>query len=150
MRALRLISTTAAILLLGACAVAAQEVKTDETPGVPAAQQNAPPEKMAPAKNSDRMKAPEGTGATAPTAPETANKQRTMDKQQTMDKEAPAGAAAKMPRDAVGGLDVKSQRTGRHVGARYASRHHGPLYNSYTGTGYRHCHHHSWMPWLWC
>ena len=90
MRALRLISTTAAILLLGASVVAAQEMKTDETPGVPAAQQNAPPEKMAPAEKSDRMKAPEATGVTAPTAPETANKQ------QTTDKEAPAGAAAKI------------------------------------------------------
>ena len=141
MRALRLISTTAAILLLGACAVSAQDMKTDETPSVPAAQQNAPPEKMAPAEKSDQMKAPEATGATAP---ETANKQ------QTMDKETPAGAAAKMPRDAAGGLDVKSKRTERRVGARYASHHHGPLYNSYTGAGYRHCHHHSWMPWLWC
>ena len=141
MRALRLISTTAAILLLGACAVSAQDMKTDETPSVPAAQQNAPPEKMAPAEKSDQMKAPEGTGVIVP---ETANKQ------QTIDREAPAGAAAKMPHDAVGGLDVKSKRTERHVGARYASRHHGPLYNSYTGAGYRHCHRHSWMPWLWC
>lgn len=158
MRALRLISTTAAILLLGACAVAAEGMKTDETPGVPAAQQNAPPEQMAPAEKADQNKAPEATGVTTP---ETANKQQTMDKetpagaaankQQTTDKEAPAGAAAKMPHGAVGGLDVKSKRTERHVGARYASRHHGPLYNSYTGApGYRHCHRHSWMPWLWC
>jgi hypothetical protein len=141
MRALRLISTTAAILLLGACAVSAQDMKTDETPSVPAAQQNAPPEKMAPAEKSDQIKAPEATGVTAP---ETANKQ------QTMDKEAPAGAAAKMPHDAVGGLDAKSKRTDRHVGARYASRHHGPLYNSYAGADYRRCHRHSWTPWLWC
>ncbi len=143
MTALRLISTTAAILLLGASVVTAQEMKTDETPGVPAAQQNTPPEKMAPAKNSDQMKAPEASGATAPTGPETANKQ-------TMDKEAPASAAAKTPHDSVGGLDVKSKRTERHARARYASRHHGPLYNSYMGAGYRHCHRHSWMPWLWC
>ena len=145
MRALRLISTTAAILLLGVCAAAAQDLKTDETPSVPAAQQNAPPEKMAPADKSDQIKAPEATGVTATTPPETANKQQTMDKEPT------AGAAAKTPHDAVGGLDVKSKRTEHHVGARYASRHHGPLYNSYTGAhGYRHCHRHSWMPWLWC
>ena len=78
MRALRLISTTAAILLLGACAVAAEGMKTDETPGVPAAQQNAPPEKMAPAEKADQNKAPEATGVTTP---ETANKQQTMDKE---------------------------------------------------------------------
>ena len=141
MRALQLISTTAAILLLGACAVAAQDTKTDETPNVPAAQQNAPPEKMAPTEKSDQIKAPEATGVTAP---------ETTHKQQTMDKGAPPGAAAKMPNDTVSGLDVKSKRTEHHVGARYASHRHGPLYNSYTGAGYRHCHRHSWMPWLWC
>ena len=144
MRALRLISTTAAILLLGACAAAAQDPKTDETPSAPAAQQNAPPEKMAPADKSNQIKAPEATGVTAPTPPETANKQQTMDKEPT------AGATAKMPHDAVRGLDVKSKRTEHRVGARYASRHHGPLYNYAGAHGYRHCHRHSWMPWLWC
>lgn len=83
MRNLRLISTAAAILLLGAGAVSAQSIKTDETPArVPAAQQNAPAEKMAPALNSDQSKAPETTGQAAPTAPEA-------------DKNAPAGAATK-------------------------------------------------------
>jgi hypothetical protein len=147
MRTLRLISTTAAILLLGACAVSAQAVKTDETPSVPAAQQNAPPEKMAPVDKTDQIKAPETTGLTAPTAPETASKQ------QTMHKDDPTGGAAKMPHDAVGSADVKSKRTERHVGVRYARSHHGPLYNSYTGDlGDRDCrrHRHSWMPWLWC
>jgi hypothetical protein len=42
MRTLRLISTAAAILLLGAGAVSAQGMKTNETPSAPAAQQNAP------------------------------------------------------------------------------------------------------------
>ena len=43
MRNLRLISTTAAILLLGVGAVSAQIMKTDETLApAPAAQQNAP------------------------------------------------------------------------------------------------------------
>ena len=70
MRNLRLISTTAAILLLGAGAVSAQNtIKTDETPGAPAAQQNAPPEKIAPAAKSDPIKAPEKTGQAVPTAP---------------------------------------------------------------------------------
>ncbi|HWX84538.1 MAG TPA: hypothetical protein VNZ48_13140 [Xanthobacteraceae bacterium] len=146
MRALRLISTTAAILLLGAGAVSAQNIKTDEMSGVPAAQQNAPPEKMAPAAKSDPIKAPEKTGQTVPAAPESANKQ------QTTDKGVPAGDAAKVSSDADRSTDVKSKRTARHVGARYAGGHHGPLYDSYRGDwGYRGCHHrHSLMPWLWC
>jgi hypothetical protein len=136
MRTLRLISTTAAILLLGAGAVSAQDMKTDKTPGAPAAQQNAPAEKMAPAMKSDQSKASESDN-----------------KPQTTDKGAPAGVAAKGSSDAAGSADVKSKRTARHVGARYAGGHHGPLYNSYRGDlGYRGCrgHRHSWMPWLWC
>ena len=145
MRTLRLISTTAAILLLGAGAVSAQGMKTTETPSVPAVQQNAPSEKMAPAGKSDQIKAPEKIGQAAPKAPESGNKQ------QTMDKGTPAGAAAKGSSDANGSADVKSKRTARHVGARYAGRHHGPLYNSYRGDrGYYGCRRHSWTPWLWC
>ncbi len=142
-----LISTTAAILLLGAGAVSAQGVKTDETPGAPAAQQNAPAEKMAPAVKSDQGKAPEKAGQAAPTVPESDNKQ------QATDQGAPAGAAAKGSSEADGSTVVKSKRAERHGGPRYASRHHGPLYNSYRGDyGYRHCrdHRHSWMPWLGC
>jgi len=145
MRTLRLISTTAAILLLGAGAVSAQGMKNDVTSGAPAALQNAPPEKIAPAAKSDPIKAPEKTGQVAPTSPESANKQ------QTTDKAAPAGEAAKVSSDADHSTDVKSKRTARHVGARYASGHHGPLYNSYRGDwGNRGCHRHSLMPWHWC
>jgi hypothetical protein len=145
MRTLRLISTTAAILLLGAGAVSAQGMKTNETPSVPALQQNAPAEKMAPAGKSDQIKAPEKIGQAAPKATESGNKQ------QTTDKGTPAGAAAKGSSDANGSADVKSKRTARHVGARYAGRHHGPLYNSYRGDrGYYGCRRHSWTPWLWC
>jgi hypothetical protein len=146
MRALRLISTTAAILLLGAGAVSAQVMKTNET-SVPAAQQNAPAEKMAPAGKSDQIKAPEKIGQAAPKAPESGNKQ------QTTDKGALAGAAAKSSSDANGSTDVRSNRTARHVRARYAGGHHGPFYNSYRGDrDYRGCrgHSHSWTPWLWC
>jgi hypothetical protein len=144
MRTLRLISTTAAILLLSAGAVSAQNIKT-ETPGAPAAQQNAPPEKIAPAAKSDPIKAPEKTGQTMPTAPESANKQ------QTTDKGVPAGDAAKVSSDADRSTDVKSKRTAHHVGARYAGGHHGPLFDSYRGNwGYRGCRRHSLMPWLWC
>ena len=147
MRTLRMISATAAILLLGAGAVSAQNMqKTDETPGAPAAQQNAPAEKIAPAAKSDPIKAPEKTGQTVPAAPESANKQ------QTTDKGVPAGDAAKVSSDADRNTDVKSKRTERHVGGRYAGYHHGLLYNSYRGDwGYRGCYHrHSLMPWFWC
>jgi hypothetical protein len=143
MRNLRLISTAAAVLLLSAGAVSAQGMKTDETPAAPAAQQNAPPEKIAPAAKTDPIKAPEKSGQAAPAAP-TSN-------QQTTDKGAPAGAAAKNSADATGNADVTSKRADRHVGRRYAGYHHGPLYNSYRGDGWYHgCHRHSLMPWLWC
>jgi hypothetical protein len=147
MRTLRLISTTAAILLLSAGAVSAQGMKTNETPSAPAAQQNAPAEIMAPAVKSDKSKTLEKTGQAAPTAPASDNKQ------QTTDKGAPAGAVAKGSSEANGSTDVKSKRTSRHVGARYAGRHHGPLFDSYRDDrGYRGCrgHGHSWTPWLWC
>jgi hypothetical protein len=143
MRNLRLISTAAAVLLLSAGAVSAQGMKTDETPAAPAAQQNAPPEKIAPAAKTDPIRAPEKSGQAAPAAP-TSN-------QQTTDKGAPAGAAAKNSADATGNADVTSKRADRHVGRRYAGYHHGPLYNSYRGDGWYHgCHRHSLMPWLWC
>jgi hypothetical protein len=145
MRALRLISTTAAILLLGAGAVSAQGMKNDETPAAPAAQQSAPPEKIAPAAKSDPIKAPEKSVKAVPTAPTSEHKQ------QTTDKVAPAGTAAKVSSDADRSTDVKSKRTERHFGARYARGYHGPLYDSYRGyRGYRGCHHHSLMPWIWC
>jgi hypothetical protein len=147
MRNLRLISTTAAILLLGAGAVSAQGVKTDETAAPPAAQQSAPAEKMAPVSKSDQIKTPETTGQAAPMAPVSDNKQ------QTMDKGAPASVAAKGSGGADGGASVKSKRVERHVGARYARGYRGPIYDSYRGDrGYRDCrgHRHSWMPWLGC
>ena len=145
MRNLRLISTTVAILLLGAGAVSAQGTNSNETPAAPAAQQSAPPEKIAPAAKPEPMKAPEKTGQAVPTAPESANRQ------QAREKAAPAGDAPNVSSDANRGTDVKSRRTERHVGGRYAGYHHGPLYNSYRGDGWYHgCHRHSLMPWHWC
>ena len=145
MRTIRLISTTAAILMLGAGAVSAQGTQNDVTPAAPAAQQNAPPEKIAPAAKSNPIKTPEKTGQTVPTAPQSANKQ------QPTEKAAPAGDAANVSSDANRSTDVKSKRTERHVGGRYAGYHHGPLYNSYRGEGWYHgCHRHSLMPWRWC
>ena len=145
MKILRLISTTAAILMLSAGIVSAQGMKTNDTSGAPAAQQTAPAENMTPAVKSDQIKTPEKTGQTAPTLSDS--------KQQTTDKGVPASAAAKGSSAANGSAVVKSKRAERHGGARYASRHHGPLYNSYRGVhGYRDCsrHRHSWMPWLGC
>ena len=68
MKTLRLLSTTAAVLLLGAGAVSGQGMKNDEAPArAPAAQQNAPAEKVAPAvkpgeQKAGTKKAPDTTG----------------------------------------------------------------------------------------
>jgi hypothetical protein len=104
-RNLRLLSTTAAILLLGVGAVSAQGTKTDETPGAPAAQQKAPPDKMAPSLNSDQRKVPETTGQAAPKSD---NKPLGS---QTMDKGAPAGAAANDSSDSDRGGNGKAKST---------------------------------------
>jgi hypothetical protein len=149
MRQLRLLSTTAAILLLGVCAVSAQGMKTNDTTGVPpAAQQNAPPEKMAPALKSDQTKAPDKIGQAAPIAPKS-------DKQLTTDKGASTGAVAKGSSDANSSVDAKSARTAhnghrRHFAGRYEGGRNGPLYDSHRG--YRGCrdHGHSWTFGLWC
>jgi cytoskeletal protein RodZ len=118
MRNLRLISTTAAILLLGAGAVSAQSIKTDEMPtAAPAAQQNAPAEKVAPALKSSQSKVPETTGQIAPTSPEADKKQL---KSQTMDK-APAAAAAKGSSDANSDANVKNKSSADKSGAGAAS-----------------------------
>ena len=51
MRKLRLLSTAAAVVLIGTAAASAQGMKQEEAPGrAPAAQQNAPAEKVAPAQ----------------------------------------------------------------------------------------------------
>jgi hypothetical protein len=68
MKTLRLLSTTAAVLLLGAGAVSGQG-KNDEAPArAPAAQQNAPAEKVAPAVKPGEQKAGTGQGAAAGSA----------------------------------------------------------------------------------
>jgi len=107
MKTLRLLSTTAAVLLLGAGAVSAQGMKNDEAPArAPTAQQNAPAEKVAPAMKSGQRKAPETTGQA--TEPESDKKQL---KTQKMDKEAPATPAAKGTSDADGNANVRSKST---------------------------------------
>ena len=107
MKTLRLLSTTAAVLLLGAGAVSAQGMKNDEAPArAPAAQQNAPAEKAAPAMKPGEQKA--GTKK-APDTIGQAPKASDSGKSQTMDKSAPAGAAADVKAGAKG--DVKSEAT---------------------------------------
>jgi len=83
--------------------------KTDQTPGAPAAQQNARPEKIAPAAKSDPIKAPDKTGQAVPTAPQSANEQ------QKTEKAAPAGDTGKISSD-VDGTNVKSTRTAHMSG----------------------------------
>ena len=68
MKKARLLSTVAVTLLLAAGAASAQDMKKDESPArAPAAQQNSPAEKVAPAMkpgaaNARGQKAPETTG----------------------------------------------------------------------------------------
>ena len=100
MRKARLLSTVAATLLLAVGAASAQDVKKDEAPArAPAAQQNAPAEKVAPnmkpgAQNAQGKKAPETTGQ-APEGDRTkASDKGAMDKGAT-DKNKDKGAAAK-------------------------------------------------------
>jgi hypothetical protein len=109
MKKLRLLSTTAAVLLLGVGAVSAQGMKNDEAPArAPAAQQNAPAEKMAPALKPGQHKAPETTGQAAPSEPESDKKEL---KSQKMDKGAPAAVTTKGSPDANGSANVKSKST---------------------------------------
>ena len=93
-------------------------MKTDETPApAPAAQQNAPAEKVAPALKSGQLKAPETAGQTTQTAPEADKKQL---KSQTMDN-APAGAAIKGSSDANGSATGKNKNSAAESGAGGAS-----------------------------
>ena len=104
MKNARLLSTVAATLLLAVGAASAQDVKKDEAPArAPAAQQNAPAEKVAPAmKPAQGKKAPETTGQT----PE-GDRTKASDKG-AMDNKKDKGAAAKDSSDAKSG-DVKAK-----------------------------------------
>jgi len=112
MRNARLLSTVAATLLLAVGAVSAQDVKKDESPArAPAAQQNAPAEKMAPAtkpgaQNARGQKAPETTGQASDSDKTKASDQGATDKG-AMDKK--KGPAAKTPSDANGRAGVKAK-----------------------------------------
>ena len=81
----RLLSTVAAAMLLSAGAVSAQTMKDQPPERAPAAQQNAPAEKTAPAIKHSGRKAHETTGQAAPKAAESDKAQV---KGQPMDKDA--------------------------------------------------------------
>ncbi|MGE5818922.1 MAG: DUF1236 domain-containing protein [Deltaproteobacteria bacterium] len=108
MKNARLLSTVAATFLLAVGAASAQDVKKDEGPArAPAAQQNAPAEKVAPAmkpgeKNARGQKAPETTGQ-APAGDRTDASDKG-----AMDKKKDKGAAAKGS-SANGSGDVKAK-----------------------------------------
>ena len=69
MRVIRLLSTTAAIVLISGGIAAAQGTKKDETPApAPSAQQRAPAEKVAPPMAQHPAKARETTGQASPNA----------------------------------------------------------------------------------
>ena len=111
MRKLRLLSTVAAVVLIGTAAASAQNMKNDEAPGrAPAAQQSAPAEKVAPAmkrgeqKAGTQHKAPETTGQ-APKASD-ADKPRATEKGD-MDKPIEKGPAAKSSSDIKSATDKK-------------------------------------------
>jgi hypothetical protein len=147
MRNLRVISTTAAILLLGASSVLAQTMKTDETPAnAPAAQQNAPAEKMTPALKPEQRKAPETTGQAAPTAPASDKNEL---KSQTMDKNAPAVAVGKTSSDANGSVKQTNKNRaaeGKRGTAAQASADEGGVGgpNRVSHRHYRHYYSHCW------
>jgi len=119
MRKARLLSTVAATLLLTVGVASAQTMNKDEAAPTraPAAQQKAPPEKIAPGIKAGEQKAgvqrktPETTGQ-APNASD-ADKTRATDKggmdKGGMDKSTEKGPAAKGASDANGGADMKSK-----------------------------------------
>ena len=66
MRKMKLMSTVAMALLLGAGAASAQGMGKEPPERAPAAQQNAPAEKVAPSLKADERKSPQTTGQAAP------------------------------------------------------------------------------------
>jgi hypothetical protein len=112
MRKARLLSTVAATLLFVGAA-SAQEMKKDEAPApAPAAQQNAPAEKVAPAQKiapalKSERKMPETTGQ-APKEPENDQMKGPADKGNNADKAAPMGKAGEPHAQAPADMKAKS------------------------------------------
>jgi hypothetical protein len=105
----RLLSTVAATLLLAVGAASAQDVKKDEAPArAPAAQQNAPAEKVAPAMNPSAHKAGGQKASETTGQASESDKTKASDKG-AMDNKKDKGAAAKSSSDANGSADVKAK-----------------------------------------
>jgi len=116
----KLLSTVAAVLLLSAGTASAQSMNNEAPQQAPAAQQNAPAEKVAPSIKGGEHKAPQTTGQATPDAKsakprettgqspksdaddKASTQNRAMDKDKAMDKEK-SGAAA------TGKSDVRSK-----------------------------------------
>jgi hypothetical protein len=117
-RKIKLLSTVAAALLLSAGVASAQGMSKDAPERVPAAQQSAPAEKVAPSMKGGEQKAPQTTGQATPElksgkARETtgqAPKSEADDKTgRTMDKDSKSGAAATGKSDAESGAATTGQ-----------------------------------------
>ena len=105
-RKARLLSTVAAALLLSAGVASAQGMSKDTPERAPAAQQNAPAEKVAPSMKSGDQKAPQTTGQATPDAksgkakettgqaPKSDADQKVQAPSRSMDKDSKPGAAA--------------------------------------------------------
>ena len=106
MRKTRLLSTVAAALLLSAGVASAQGMSKDTPERAPAAQQNAPAEKVAPSMKSGDQKAPQTPGQATPDAksgkakettgqaPKSDGDQKVQAPSRSMDKDSKPGAAA--------------------------------------------------------
>jgi hypothetical protein len=125
MTKLRLLSTAAAILALGAGGAYAQGMKDQAPEKAPPAQRQAPAEKMGP---SIHQKAPETTGQGAghvnrggQKGPETTGQGSKSEKSEMKSERGPAGASPQESSPANGGANVKSgkkhdyDRPGRSV-----------------------------------
>ncbi|HMF21535.1 MAG TPA: DUF1236 domain-containing protein [Pseudolabrys sp.] len=114
MRKIKVLSTVTAALLLSAGVASAQGMGKDTPERAPAAQQNAPAEKVAPSMKGGEQKAPQTTGQATPEtksgkARETTGQSPKSDADQkagrTMDKDGKSGAAATGKSD----TDVRSK-----------------------------------------
>jgi len=109
MRKMKLLSTVAMVLLLSAGAASAQGMGKEPPERAPAAQQNAPAEKVAPSLKADERKSPQTTGQAAPDSKAPGKGDETTGqspKSQSTDK------PAAMDKDKSGASSGKSEKNG--------------------------------------
>lgn len=109
MRKMKLLSTVAMVLLLSAGAASAQGMGKEPPERAPAAQQNAPAEKVAPSLKADERKSPQTTGQAAPDSKAPGKGDETTGqspKSQSTDK------PAAMDKDKFGASSGKSEKNG--------------------------------------